>query len=209
MNLGNFRLRPATLADEAAMYDVCLKTGNSGDDGTHLFEDPDVLGSIFVGPYLHQEPDLAFVLEDAQGVCGYLLGALDSRKFFAEYERSWLPPLKAKHPEPTGDPAQWTRTQKFYYEYYHPDFFTPEPYAQYPSHLHIDLLPRAQGQGHGRKMMDYLGDELRRKGSPGVHLGTGLKNERAIQFYRKLGYQELCRVEPHTIYFGKILSGTV
>lgn len=209
MSAGTFRLRRAELTDEAAMYDVCLKTGDSGDDGTHLYEDPDVLGSIFVGPYLHLESELAFVLEDAQGVCGYLLGALDSRKFYATYERDWLPALRAKHPEPTGDPANWTRTQKFYHEYYHPDTFMPEPYAQYPSHLHIDLLPRAQGQGQGRKMMDYLGAELRRLGSPGVHLGTGLKNQRAIHFYRKIGFTELCRVEPHTIYFGKILSDTV
>ena len=32
--------------------------------------------------------------------------------------------------------------------YHHPDYFCPEPYADYPSHLHIDLLPHLRGAGH-------------------------------------------------------------
>src|SRR2546430_13446667 len=52
----------------------------------------------------------------------------------------------------------------------HPDHFTPEPYTDYPSHMHIDLLPRAQGRGFGRRMMDDLMTKLRGRGSRGVHL---------------------------------------
>ena len=49
--------------------------------GRPLFtEDPDALGRIYVGPYLKYEPDLALVLEDGEGVCGYCLGAMDSRQ---------------------------------------------------------------------------------------------------------------------------------
>ena len=61
--------------DEAAAYFVCLKTGNHGDDGEPFYrDDPDALGRIFVGPYLQFEPELALMLEDEQGVCGYALG---------------------------------------------------------------------------------------------------------------------------------------
>jgi len=45
-------------------------------------------------------------------------------------------------PEPTGDPTQWTRAQQVHSWYHHPDYFMPEPYDNYPSHLHIDLLER-------------------------------------------------------------------
>jgi hypothetical protein len=44
---------------------------------------------------------------------------------------------------------------KIYHDYHHPDVYCPEPYELYPSHLHIDLLPRAQGRGWGRRMMDH------------------------------------------------------
>jgi len=191
--------------DEAALYDVCLRTGDNGRDATHLYEDPGALGRIYVGPYLKLEPDLAFVAEDAQGVVGYVLGALDSKRFYEAYLREWLPGIQRHYPEPTGDPANWTPTQKIRWQYHHPDVFCPEPYDRYPSHLHIDLLPRAQGKGLGVIMVNRLLSELAAKGSPGVHLGMWISNTRAEGFYRKLGFHELTRVG-ESLYLGRRLT---
>jgi len=197
-----YKLRPCEPADEDAAYRVCLETGDDGQDAAPLYDDPKALGHIYVGPYLKFEPDLAFVLEDGNGVCGYVLGALDSKRFYEAYLTQWLPKLCQLHPEPTGDPAAWTRTQRTYYDYYHPDLYCPEPYAEYPSHLHIDLSPRAQGQGLGREMMKALLDELEKRMSPGVHLGMAAANARAERFYRKLGFRELTQVRD-MMYLGK------
>src|SRR3990172_8024873 len=87
--------------DERPAYFACLKTGNQGDDGEPFYrEDPDALGRIFVGPYLAFEPELSLILEDDQGICGYALGALDSRAFYARCETEWRPKLCACFPEP-------------------------------------------------------------------------------------------------------------
>ena len=201
-----FNLRHAEPRDEPAAYNVCVETGDNGLSAAHKYtDDPRALGRIFVGPYLALEPDLAFVLEDDRGVCGYLLGALDSHRFLEEYIRTWLPPIQAAHPEPKGDPSKWTPTQKVHYEYYHSDMFLPEPYAEYPSHLHIDLLARAQGRGLGGGMMRTLMDALAAKGSRGVHLGMGEENTRAEKFYRKLGFTELAR-NRGVLYLGHKLN---
>jgi len=197
-------IRPAEPRDRDAAYEVCLKTGDDGRDATALYEDPAALGRIFVGPYLELEPALAFVLEDAAGVCGYVLGALDSQRFYRNYADRWLPASQHRFPAPKGDPAGWSRTQRAYHEYHHPECYCPEPYAEYPSHLHIDLLPRAQGRGWGRRMTDRLMEALRAMGSPGVHLGVGLANERGIGFYQKLGFVELARVRD-VLYLGRKL----
>ncbi|TMP97690.1 MAG: GNAT family N-acetyltransferase [Verrucomicrobia bacterium] len=199
-----FHIRRCQPDDAEAVYEVCLRTGDNGHDATGLFEDPKALGHIFVGPYLKLEQDLAFVLEDPQGVCGYALGALDSRKYYEAYRTKWLPQIRSRFAEPTGDPAGWTRTQQVYYEYYHPDVFLPEPYESYPSHLHIDLLPRAQGRGLGKELMRVLLDELAARGSPGVHLGLGATNARAERFYKRLGFHQLVRVGD-VLYLGKQL----
>lgn len=208
---GEFIIRPGRLEDLPGCYYVCMKTGNYGDDGEPFYrEDPDALGRIFVGPYLTFEPELSLVLEDAAGICGYAFGALDSRKFYERYEREWRPKLCAQFPEPQGDPATWTRVQQVYYWYHHPDYFCPEPYEAYPSHLHIDLLVRAQGRGFGRRMMEMVMERLRERGSPGAHLGVSVLNTRAQGFYRKLGFQELVRVgegRDGCIYMGKSLRG--
>ena len=42
---------------------------------------PHLLGRRWVGPYCALSPTLAFVLEDDLGVCGYVLGALNTRDF--------------------------------------------------------------------------------------------------------------------------------
>jgi ribosomal protein S18 acetylase RimI-like enzyme len=93
-----------------------------------------------------------------------------------------------------ANPSSWTRVQQAYHAYHHPDYFCPEPYEDYPSHLHIDLLPRAQGRGYGRRMMETLIERLRQRGSRGAHLGVNVLNTRAYAFYRRLGFHELTRV---------------
>ncbi len=193
--MNSFLIRPARPGDEAGAYYVCLKTGNFGQDGEPFYrDDPDALGRIFVGPYLAYEPEFALVAEDAEGICGYALGARESRTFYQRYEREWRPSLCKQFPAPTGDPASWTRVQQVYQWYHHPDYFCPEPYAQYPSHLHIDLLTRAQGRGLGRRMLEQVMDTLRQQRSPGAHLGVSLLNTPAQGFYQRLGFQELTRV---------------
>lgn len=201
------KIRDFQPGDEAAAYYICMKTGDHGKDGEPFFaEDADALGRIYVGPYLQFAPELALMLEDSHGVCGYAMAALDSRSFYDRYERQWRPKLCAQFPEPRGEPDSWTRLQSVYQLYHHPDYFCPEPYSQYPSHLHIDLLPRAQGQGYGRRMLDQLLDRLRSEGSPGVHLGMSAENHDAYGFYRALGFEELVRHEGG-IYLGMHLVG--
>ena len=208
------RIRSARPGDEAAAYHVCLKTGDYGKDGEPFYrEDPDALGRIFVGPYLAFEPDLSWVLEDGQGVCGYALGAMDSRHFYARYETEWRPRLCREFPMPTGDPETWTRVQRVHSWYHQPDYYCPEPYVDYPSHLHIDLLDRAQGQGWGRRLLEQVMEKLWERGSPGAHLGVANPNVGATGFYRKLGFVELVRVGEGAdgcTYFGKrFRHGTV
>jgi len=200
------RIRPARSGDEPDAYHVCLKTGDHGQDGEPFYqEDPDALGRIYVGPYLAFEPDLSLILEDDRGMCGYALGALESRAFYARYEAEWRPELCARFPAPEGDAAGWNRVQQVHHGYHHPDYFCPEPYEAYPSHLHIDLLPRAQGRGHGRRMLEQLMDTLAERGSPGAHLGVSTRNLRAFGFYHRLGFRELVRVgseQDGCIYMG-------
>jgi ribosomal protein S18 acetylase RimI-like enzyme len=207
--LGPPTIRPARPEDEAAACHVCLKTGDHGRDGEALYrDDPDALARIYVVPYLRFEPELALVLEDAAGVCGYALGALDSRAFYGRYEREWRPVLCARFPMPAGDPSAFTPTQAAHALYHEPWYYCPEPYAAFPSHMHIDLLPRAQGQGFGRRMMDAVMARLRERGSPGTHLGVSVRNTPALAFYARLGFVELVRTGDDTngcVYLGKAL----
>ena len=54
-----------------------------------------------------------------------------------------------------------------------------------------DLLPEAQGQGWGRRLIEALLDELAARGATGVHLEMDPANEAAGAFYARLGFSRL------------------
>lgn len=189
-----FTLRPATPDDRAALYRICLETADSGEDATNLYRDPLLVGHIYAGPYLTFAPEFAFVLDGGGEVCGYVLGVADTAAFEARLEREWWPRLREQYRE-SGPISVQERTpdERLTHLIHHPHRADPAVLAAYPSHLHIDLLPRGQGGGHGRRLMDRLFTALREAGSPGVHLGVGTRNVRAQGFYRHLGFRELAQ----------------
>jgi ribosomal protein S18 acetylase RimI-like enzyme len=192
------RFRPD---DTAAVYEVCLRTGAAGEDATGTLRDPDLLGHVWAGPYLVLEPEHAWVLEDADGIAGYVLGAPDTRGFEAACEAEWWPPLRERVDDPAGDDASWSLDQRLAHLVHHPPVAPDSVVAGHPAHLHVDLLPRAQGQGWGRVLVSTLLAALATAGSPGVHLGVGPANTRARGFYAALGFVELDR-SPAVVWMG-------
>jgi ribosomal protein S18 acetylase RimI-like enzyme len=191
MSLESFRLRPATPDDLPALYQVCLRTGDAGKDAAHLQDDPNLLGEVFVGPYVMLEPGLAFTLVGAGGPAGYVLGALHTGSFNQRLKSEWLPRLQKVHADPGDDSAQWRGSDWVRRVVHHPFLDVPHVLEPYPSHAHIDLLAEARGQGIGRHLMQTLMEELARLGSRGVHLQVHPKNLAAQAFYSNLGFVPL------------------
>jgi ribosomal protein S18 acetylase RimI-like enzyme len=193
MNRTRARIRPYRPGDLDALYRICLLTGDAGQDATSHYHDPRLLGHIFAAPYGLFEPSLAFVAEDAAGVGGYVLGALDTQAFAEQLERKWWPGLRTRYPgPPPGLPAErWTPDQQLASLIHHPWRIPDELTKRYPSHLHIDLLPRLQASGYGSQLIKLLITALRRQGSRGVHLYVPHANQHAAGFYRRLGFTEL------------------
>ena len=189
--MADFSIRSYKSADTSAVYEICLKTGNSGQDATRLFSDPLVLGHIYVGPYMEFEPQSVFILEDDQGPCGYIMGVLDSQTYYQWMHSEWLPKIRVNYKKPTGNPDTWDETAKITDLLFHP--VSQRLLPDYPAHLHIDLLSRAQGKGQGKLLMDRFIDYLKYNKIPGLHLELSSNNDRAFNFYRKYGIEELDR----------------
>lgn len=184
------RIRPYQPADLDNVYRICLLTADDGEDGTALFGDAKLPGHLFVGPYVAFEPSLAFVAEDSAGVGGYTLGTFDTKAFEERLERDWWPALRTGYPEPGPDVRLSTPEQYAIHNIHDPGRTGDELAARFPSHLHIDLLPRMQGHGIGRTLIATMIAALRDRGSPGVHLLVSRGNQRATGFYRHLGFSE-------------------
>ncbi|WP_166847592.1 GNAT family N-acetyltransferase [Isoptericola sp. BMS4] len=208
-------IRTSRPTDRAAVAEVCTRTAAGGADARGLYSDDLLMPEVFALPYLEYAPDLAFVVvdpdappardQDADAVLhvpdgkllGYVIGVADTRDFVAWWQRAWGPGFVARHPEPgppTGheprftepallaagaDPTRMVRG------------LTDDELDRYPAHLHIDLLPEAQGRGLGRTLMDTLRAALAERGVPGVHLGMDPGNTGARAFYDRYGFSEL------------------
>ena len=58
LNIRKFRS-----GDLDALYRISLATGFVGDDASHLYADPRLIGHIYAAPYALLEPQLALVVE--------------------------------------------------------------------------------------------------------------------------------------------------
>jgi ribosomal protein S18 acetylase RimI-like enzyme len=188
--------------DLDALYEICHRTGLAGQDATGVIEDRRLLGDLFAAPYAVLEPDLVTIADlDGQAV-GYIVGTADTAAFEARCEADWYPAKRIERPEDeagTGVDALFVAL--LHNTAHHAD---PELLADYPAHLHIDLLPVLQGQGLGRRMLDTFCSKAAARGATGVHFGVNAANEPALGFYRHLGYEQL-KADTHTITMGRRL----
>ena len=177
-------IRNAEPRDRDALYDVCLTCGDAGKDASGLLDDAELLGAVYVGPYLALEPATCLTL-DLDGAAGYALGTPDTRAFQQRAEREWWPALRERYPL---DLPRRELDAALVAEIWAPPVAPDDVVEQWPAHLHIDLLERARGTGWGRRLMAELMTRLAEAGASGVHLMVASSNLDAIGFYRVLGF---------------------
>ncbi|MFF2451095.1 GNAT family N-acetyltransferase [Isoptericola sp. NPDC058082] len=181
------RYRPT---DRDALYDVCLRTGDSGEDATGMYADGNLLGHVYLGAYLELEPDLARVLRREDGTpLGYCVATASTADFERRCEESWWPALRRRYAAPAEDDA--SPDAPLLRAIHAPSRTTAPWLDEFPAHLHVDLLPEAQGGGRGRRVLEAVLDAVAAAGAPGIHLGVGGRNVRAIGFYEHLGFRTL------------------
>lgn len=199
--MGEIAIRAAKSSDLADFYRVALLTGDSGSDATGMHLNDEMLGEVFVGPYVKLSLTSCFALVNGLDVIGYGLCVPDTKSFEAISAKNWWPQLQEKYqPYKAQIESNWLLSE----------IFNPEPsplelLEEYPAHGHIDLLPEAQGKGWGRKIMQQMERTLIGLGASGFHLRVSPYNRRALDFYQALNYQVLLE-KPNEIVVGKRLQ---
>lgn len=192
----------ATLHDLPGVYRVCLLTGDAGGDASDAHADPDLLGHLWAGPYLVHPDGIGLVVQDDEGVAGYCVAVPDTVALKDWVSAEWLPPLRTRHPVGSGA----SDADRAAVELLHrPPRAPAELLRGHPAHLHVDLLPRLQGAGWGRRLVEEALVRLGAAGARGVHLGVSERNTGALAFYERLGFTELVRAEG-TRWYGRALG---
>ncbi|NAZ83451.1 GNAT family N-acetyltransferase [Kineococcus sp. R8] len=184
------RVRPYAPDDLDALREVCLRTADVGADATGLTRWPDLVGDVYAAPYAVHDPELVTVVERAGRVAGYVIGCRDTLAFEAWCAGTWWPPLRARYRPAPGEAVRPFDAPLLHLVHTAPDPARPH-LTTHPAHLHVDLLPVAQGRGLGRRLLEHVVRQLRDAGAPGVHLGVSAANTRAVAVYRRLGFDPL------------------
>lgn len=195
------RIRDYRPSDLPYLYDICLRTGDSGKDASALLADPFVIGQYYAAPYAVRDGRCVLILEgdrDEAGLSrplGYILGTDETASYNAWLATEWLPGCASlygcadagRDGAQEAAPSLYDRLAKLFTA--KPE--TPAYCDRYPGHIHIDILPEGQGAGWGRRLMDAFCDRLRALGCTGFHLGVGARNQAGVAFYRRYGMEEL------------------
>ena len=163
-------IRPYHPSDISSYYRICLQTGASGKDATHLYKDADLLGQFYAAPYAVLESDICFTLCCLETPCGYIIGTRNSDQFYQRCETDWFPVLRKRYPLPEPDD---TSTDAHIIRLIHQGHQANPDLKAYPAHLHIDILPQGQGKGMGRQLISTFLQRLQEIGTPAVHLQVG------------------------------------
>lgn len=214
---GNKRIfiRAVHIDDTPALYRICLLTADAGQSAESLFHFPEVLGLHYIDPYVKLSPAFGFVLVssnagEGERVIGYLLATPDTRRHEAVAEEHCYPPLRLKYPNNPYPPEATARDQGVINRIHKP-LIRPQGLVDIAAaHIHINILPEAQRQGWGVKLIGHAVDHLKRQGQSGLFLGIGWfflpsndlsyfliwlngtidsRNHNARAFYLKVGFK--------------------
>ncbi len=202
-------IRNVRSEDIDQLYAISLSTGDAGKDATPLHRDGRLIGHIYSAPYAVLLPEQVFVAEDEQGVFGYIAGAFDTIGFDERLEREWWPALRPRYADPAGDPSLWDADQQRISAIHHPKHAPAILVERFPAHIHMNLLPRAQGKGVGTALLDRWLENARANGIKGVHLGANSGNHGGIRFWSSRGFVPV-ELPPGvasetTVWFGQFL----
>jgi len=135
---------------------------------------------LWLGRYLHEEPEHAFVAQNEEStVFGYLVGSL-------------------RDPAPRSEFGELSYFGSF-----------SDQTAQFPAHLHINVASEMRGRKVGEQLVRAFEAHAARQASRGMHVVTG-EGMRNVGFYERLGFREVARAKrasSHVVMLAKAIKG--
>ncbi len=184
-------IRKLKRTDQSRVSYICHQTFFGGPN----FPDQELVALRWALYYVLYDSEHCFVAADEDDKpIGYVLSTVNSLKYRENYKQIIVPLIKDRMKDLKKDYPQEYTTYKRSFRPILEDYSYPymkKIAKEYPSHLHIDILPGYQGMGLGKGLMTALLNHLRDIGCPGVHLGVGSDNHRAIAFYKSMGFSVL------------------
>ncbi|MBB3050037.1 ribosomal protein S18 acetylase RimI-like enzyme [Prauserella isguenensis] len=175
--------------DRVALRELFASAGR-GSPTESLWGDPASEAAVYLDPYLDAVPDSVWLAERDDRLIGYLVGcpspdlmpSEDARLAAAIRQHRLLrnPTARRFFVRSVRDMAVATLRRKRTAGEFHDE--------RWPAHLHLDVVESARGSGAAEGLVRHFLSQLKEQGVPGCHLQTVQENERAVRFFRRMGF---------------------
>ncbi|KAL5282972.1 MGEA5 family protein [Megaselia abdita] len=201
-----YLMRPYNHMDEEEVYNVYQKTNQDTNILPENFKE--LLFDLNICPFLTLNPELAIVMHNTCNIIiGYACAVVDCKIFNRNKEICWIPNMCEKYPlekcESSLPVFVKTTVNGFHnFKYECP----PCVYSTYPSILSLGILKDdlIMNSSLAKQILTVLLAALRSNGSFGVHICLDDRQCGEMDFYLKLGFNEIFRdTENSTIYLGR------
>ena len=182
-------------AEWQAIAEICYQL--RADSYPESEQDQRFFAAVWIEPYRQLRPRSTYVAKRDRQVIGYLTGCPDSVAFArAKFIACTLPLLMRLV---RGRFKRVARTRSFVRQTLglqrHPHMIFPSAIKRdikthYPAHLHMNVDPSYQRTGVGSALFRSYAGDLRDAGVCGIHLYCA---SAPLEFYRRLGFNELAR----------------
>lgn len=116
------------------------------------------------------------------------------------------PPLRAACAKPNAAlRSGWNADEHCWHSIHTPDKVPDKVYTAYPAHLHMNVLPHAQGRGLGRGLLQAWIDKAVTFGASQAHIGAHPDNDKGLGFWRKMGFRDIVIPGSDTAWLGRPL----
>jgi ribosomal protein S18 acetylase RimI-like enzyme len=201
--------------DEGAIEEITYRTGFQGDDltGRRFFDDRRLFFLIFIYYYTRHEPQHCFVAVDSadDAVVGFICGTPDTAVQEVRFLKTtaWRIPLRVffytiwRYPKTFLTFLRLVNMAR----YLDRGKSVARLEADYPAHLHMNVLPGYQAQGIGTQLMQRFERHMMALDVRGIHLQTSNHNHKALPFYKKMGFAIVSetRADAHPAAEGLVL----
>jgi len=197
-------VRKYRLEDRDAVRRICYDTGLMGHPIGPYFGCFELFADYWMNYYTDYEPESAFVAELDGQVIGYLVGCRETSKQQHLHNKIIMRQIRRKFL--TFGYKIDRRVFIFLWRFFRSIWrreFVQEPIADYPAHLHMNLIEGYRSGGIGARLLSTFMDYLRENDIKGLHLGTTTYNKLAVLLYKKWGFR-FASLRPLTMYEGII-----
>lgn len=165
-------IRKYQAKDYQAVRRICMETAKKG------FQNKEVICWMFLDYYLESESEHAYVLVVKEEVIGYIVASTNAKLYEQQMKEKWIPKIR--------------RNSFILGLFSKISLIVSNPLnKEYGGSFHMNIAPKYQKLGLGKRLLDVLKEHLRIYGHPYLFCITENNRTRGYGFYKHYGFKEV------------------